>query len=415
MGQLTFRAAVSPLRRRFPDKRVKKITVDGLVSKERPEVPLHCLRPKVVSDTARRFVHSFPGDVLYAVKCNPDPRVLRALWRGGIRHFDCASPAEVSLVRQMFPAAFIHFMHPIKSRPAIREAFFDCGVTNFALDSRPELEKILACTRGSSAKQRQPRLGLFVRLSIGKTAAIHDLSGKFGASISETAELLAAAHPYAARLGICFHVGSQCIDPHAYRHALKAAKSAIARSGVHVDIIDVGGGFPATYVNSSPPPLETFFSEIQAEMASDQDFRDTRLWAEPGRSLVADGVSLVVQVMARKGDDLYINDGVFGSLFDAGRPDLLFPSRLICADDRNPASRMRAFRFFGPTCDSLDRMDGPFRLPENVREGDWIEIGQIGAYGSALRTAFNGFDRARVVEVSSPAFIETHFNLRPSA
>lgn len=413
MGQLTFRAAVSPLRRRFPDKRAKNLSVASLVAKERPEIPLHCLRPKVVAGAAERFVHAFPGDVLYAVKCNPDPRILRALWRGGIRHFDCASPAEVSLVRQMFPAAFIHFMHPIKSRPAIREAFFNYGVSSFALDSRPELEKILNTTQASSAKQRRPRLDLFVRLSVGKTGAVHDLSGKFGASISETAELLAAARPFAVRLGVCFHVGSQCTDPHAYRLALQIAQDAIARSGVRVDIIDVGGGFPATYVNSSPPPLDAFFAAIKAEMALGDQLSNTTLWAEPGRALVADGVSLVVQVLARKGDDLYINDGVFGSLFDAGRPDLHFPARLICAENREPTSTLRAYRFFGPTCDSLDRMDGPFYLPDDVCEGDWIEIGQIGAYGSALRTAFNGFDRARVVEVNSPPFFRSQ--LRPTA
>ena len=85
--------------------------------------PLFCLRPATIAAAARRFIRCFPGDVLYAVKCNPEPRVLAALWAGGVRHFDCASIAEVRLVRKLLPAAEVHFMHPVKARPAIREAF----------------------------------------------------------------------------------------------------------------------------------------------------------------------------------------------------------------------------------------------------------------------------------------------------
>ena len=114
-----------------------------MVAAERPSDPVHCLRPAIIAETAQRFVAAFPGDVLYAVKCNPEPSVLRAVWRGGVRHFDCPSPAEVSLVRQMFPDAQIHFMHPVKSRPTIREAWGRHGVRDFVLDSADELAKIL--------------------------------------------------------------------------------------------------------------------------------------------------------------------------------------------------------------------------------------------------------------------------------
>ena len=117
--------------------------VDGVVAAMRPADPLLCLRPAAIAGAARRFVDRFPGDVLYAVKCNPEPRVLRALWAGGVRHFDCASLAEVGLVRKLLPVAKLHFMHPVKSRPAIREAFHRYGVTDFALDSADELAKIL--------------------------------------------------------------------------------------------------------------------------------------------------------------------------------------------------------------------------------------------------------------------------------
>src|SRR5713101_2325286 len=118
-------------------------SVDAVVAQERPTEPLYCLRPATIAAAARRFVAAFRGDVLYAVKCNPDPRVLRAVWTGGVRHFDCASLPEVELVRRLLPAADAHFMHPVKSRPAIREAFHNCDVSDFSFDSADELAKIL--------------------------------------------------------------------------------------------------------------------------------------------------------------------------------------------------------------------------------------------------------------------------------
>lgn len=346
----------------------------------------------------------FPGDVLFAVKCNPEPRVLRALWNGGIRHFDCASANEVRLVRQLFPAAAIHFMHPVKPRAAIGESV-DAGVDDFALDSPHELDKILNETRGT----RPPtRLGLFVRLAVPNLGAAHDLTGKFGASVDETARLLRSARPHAARLGVCFHVGSQCLAPVAFRRALELSARAIALSSVPVDVIDVGGGFPAAYADVTPPPLGEIMTEIAQTLKRLRVPSEPRLWAEPGRALVAAGVSVVVQVLLRRGDALYINDGVYGSLSDAGVPGLRFPVRLIRASNGGAPAPTVPFRFFGPTCDSTDRMEGPFLLPANVHEGDWIEIGQLGAYGAALRTAFNGFDRAHLIEVNDRPIIDAH-------
>jgi ornithine decarboxylase len=396
MTDLRFRSAVSPLRRDFDAVRPVLPNVDDLIAADRPELPMHCLRPAVIADTARLFVTEFPGDVLYAVKCNPEPVVLRALWAGGVRHFDCASAGEVSLVRQMFPDATIHFMHPVKSRSAIREAYGRHGVRDFVLDSADELTKILTevdsvCEGGE--------LGLFVRLALPAGNAVIDLSGKFGATVEEAAALLRAARGRAVRLGISFHVGSQCLDPLAYRHAMALTGEAIRLSGVAVDIIDVGGGFPVEYPDIKPPPLGAFLAEIEAAFDT-LDLPDTtRLWAEPGRALVAAGASVVVQVQLRRGNALYINDGVYGSLSDAGALGFRFPTRLIRPDGGSAHAAEREFSFFGPTCDSFDRMQGPFLLPADTREGDWIEIGQLGAYGACLRTGFNGFDRAGLIEV----------------
>jgi ornithine decarboxylase len=395
MNHLRVRTAVSPLRRRFAAPAVALPSVDHLVATQRPEEPMHCLRPAMLSATARDFVAAFPGVVMYAVKCNPEPAVLRALHDGGITHFDCASINEVSLVRQMFPDAAIHFMHPVKARGAIREAWARFGVRNFVLDSAGELTKILQET---SATGVAGELGLIVRLALPKGGARLDLSGKFGAPPDAAVALLRGARAHAARLGVSFHVGSQCVDPLAWRDALALAGEVIRTAGVAVDIVDVGGGFPVAYPDMEPPPLGAFLAEIESGFEA-LGLPGAELWAEPGRALVAAGGSVVVQVQQRRGDALYVNDGVYGSLADAGALGFRYPVRLIRPDGPAPIAVQRGFSLFGPTCDSADAMRGPFVLPADVAEGDWIEIGLLGAYGGCFRTAFNGFDRARMVEV----------------
>lgn len=397
MTQFRPRGAVAPLRRSFDAPR--RPSVDAVIAALRPEEALHCLRPQAVSDAARAFVAAFPGDVLYAVKCNAEPTMLRAVAAGGVTHFDCASEAEVRLVRSMFPEAAIHFMHPVKSRAAIRAAWSQCDVRDFVLDTDSELSKILEETEGGAGD-----LGLVVRLALPKGSAAYDLSGKFGAAPEDAVALLRAARPHAARLGLSFHVGSQCCDPVAWTRALALAAQVIAASGVAVEIVDVGGGFPVAYPGSEPPALDAFMDAIRAGTALLPE--GVRLWVEPGRALVAGGASVVVQVQCRRGDALYVNDGVYGALSDAGAPGFRFPHRLVRLDGET-ATVERAFTLFGPTCDSADVMRGPWMLPADVREGDWIEIGQLGAYGTALRTAFNGFDRAHVTEVSDSPMLAT--------
>ena len=381
-------------------------SVDAVVANLRPAEPLLCLRPAVITGAALRFVDAFPGDVLYAVKCNPEPRVLRVLWAGGIRHFDCASLAEVALVRKQLPAGELHFMHPVKARQAIYDAFHRYRVTDFALDSAAELAKILQETIPVGLVGDPPKLGLFVRLALPKGGAVYDLSGKFGASFAEAVTLLRAARPHAARLGVAFHVGSQCLDPAAYARALELAGNAIAESGVRVDIVDVGGGFPVSYPDVVPPPLDAYLDAIAAARARLPGA--VRLWAEPGRALVAGGGSVVTQVLLRRDDQLFVNDGVYGNLSDAGALGWRFPARRIRRGDAGGAEAAAAdFMLYGPTCDSADRMNGPFRLPFDMREGDWIELGQLGAYGACLRTQFNGFGRGETVEVGDPPMLPT--------
>lgn len=401
------RSAVSPLRRQIAAYPLRRPTVDQVVATDRPEEPIHCLRPDTVAETARDFVQAFPGDVLYAVKCNPDPAVLRALWDGGVQHFDCASLPEIRLVRGLLPDAVIHFMHPIKARGAIREAWVQHDVRDFVLDSVEELVKIrteVAATGITGA------LGLIVRIALPKGQAILDLSGKFGAEADQAAVLLRASRQYATTLGVSFHVGSQCLDPLAWRDALALTGQVIRSADVKVDVVDVGGGFPVAYPGQEPPPMGAFFAEIEASFER-LGLTGTRLWTEPGRALVAAGTSVVVQVQARRGNALYVNDGVYGSLADAGILGFRYPVRLIRPDTSaapaSVATNTIGFSLFGPTCDSADVMHGPFLLPADIAEGDWIEIGQLGAYGACLRTAFNGFDRARIIEVRDNPIQET--------
>jgi hypothetical protein len=261
MNHVRVRTAVSPLRRRFPGAATPMPSVDELIAMERPEEPMHCLRPATVEAAARAFAEVFPGDLLYAVKANPEPAMLRAVHAGGVTHFDCASIGEIALVRQMFPDAAIHFMHPVKSRGAIREAWQRHGVRDFVLDSAEELAKILHETAATCVAGE---LGLIVRLALPKGPAVLDLSGKFGAEPAPAADLLRAARPHAARLGLSFHVGSQCPEPLAWRRALALVGEVISDAGVAIEVIDVGGGFPVRYPDVEVPPLGAYLAEIEA-------------------------------------------------------------------------------------------------------------------------------------------------------
>jgi len=349
-----------------------------------PKVPVTCLRPAAAVRAVRFFIEHFPGDILYAVKTNPRPEILDAVYGAGVRRFDAASIAETSLIAGRFPDARISFMHPVKNRDAVRQAYFQFGVRDFALDCAGELQKILDAT------DRAPDLNLAVRLAVPNHHAELELSSKFGAAAAEAPDLLMAARQVAGRLGVCFHVGSQCMSPIAYGAAIHLVRDLIHASGVMVDIIDVGGGFPSLYPGMEPPPLAAYMGEIKAALETLPVSDTCEVWAEPGRALVAEAASTLVHVDMRKGDSLFINDGTYGSLFDAGAPNFSYPVRAI-----RPRGRLSEplipFAFFGPTCDSLDVMKGPFYLPSDMGEGDYIEIGLTGAYGDTMRTKFNGF------------------------
>jgi ornithine decarboxylase len=371
----------------------------GLAAALRPVQPVTLLRPHAARRAARFFVERFPGRSLYAVKANPSPDLLQLLWESGVTHYDVASIAEVRLVAETLPEAVLCFMHPVKAEEAIAEAYFTHGVRTFSLDTLEELEKIVrsTATDGEAATD----LNLCVRIRVSSEHAKLSLASKFGAEPDEVKALLMAARQASDALGICFHVGSQAMSPSAYAEAMQRVRAAIVEAAVTVDIVDVGGGFPSWYPGMEPPPLETYFEVIHNAFESLPISYSAELWCEPGRALCAEYASVLVRVEKRRGDQLYINDGAYGALFDAAHVGWRFPVKLI----RDEASDVRemAFSFYGPTCDDLDHMAGPFLLPADVQSGDYIEIGMLGAYGCAMRTGFNGFGSdLRVIAEDEP-------------
>ncbi|MBW8816306.1 MAG: type III PLP-dependent enzyme [Caulobacterales bacterium] len=368
-----------------------------LVRERSPERPVALARPGVVAVAARWFQDKFQGDVFYAVKANPSPWVIKTLAKAGVTAFDVASIPEIELVAKYAPGARMAFMHPVKSRKAIAEAYRDYGVKTFALDTHEELQKILEATGGAQD------LTLIVRLAVQAEGASYSLSGKFGVDLHEAPSLLLAARRATQdRMGVSFHVGSQCMRPTAYQAAMAQASRAIVRAGVVVDVVDVGGGFPSIYPGMIPPDMDDYFDSIQRGFAEMMVTEDCELWCEPGRALVAEASSILTKVELRKGDAIYLNDGSYGSLFDAAHVKWPFPVKLYRGEGRGAQEvdgALKPFRFYGPTCDSLDHMPGPFWLPEDVREGDYVEIGMLGAYGVAMNTRFNGFGDAETVAV----------------
>ena len=367
------------------------------IAKRKPVQPVTLLRPHAAARAARFFVEKFPGRSMYAVKANPNPELLRLLWDGGITHYDVASIAEVRMVAAALPGATLCFMHPVKAEEAIAEAYRDYSVRVFSLDSLEELDKIVRATADDDGGAAED-LTLCVRLRVSSEHAKLSLGAKFGAAPHEARALLFAARQAADALGICFHVGSQAMTPDAYAQAMERVRAAIVDAAVTVDVIDVGGGFPSTYPGMEPPPLERYFETIHRAFESLPISYSAELWAEPGRALCAEYSSLVVRVERRRGNELYINDGAYGALFDAAHLGWRFPVTLL----REPRSEVRdhPFSFYGPTCDDLDHMTGPFLLPADVVAGDYLEIGMLGAYGAAMRTQFNGFGAEESVIVA---------------
>ena len=367
-------------------------SVEQLVKQLKPTEPIYCIRKKSIQLASGYFQKNFPGKILYAVKTNPHPFILKTIIESGINDFDVASIKEIKTIKTINPNANCFYMHTIKSRENIKEAYFNYGVKTFSLDTKEELIKIIEST--NYAKD----LSLFVRIAVSNEHAEIDLSKKFGALISEASGLLRLTKQYANKIGLSFHVGSQCMHPISYAKGIQQIANIIKRTKIIPDVINIGGGFPTIYPDLVPQPLDSYFDEIKKALKNLKLVKLPKIICEPGRAIVAESGSTIVRVDLRKKQKLYINDGTYGTLFDAGVPNIVYPSKLI-TNGRIISKKLTSFDFYGPTCDSMDYMKGPFILPNNVKENDYIELGQLGAYGLTFRTDFNGLYSDKIVEV----------------
>ena len=367
-------------------------SVDELVSQLKPEKPIYCIRKKSIQLASTYFRNKFPGKILYAVKTNPHPEVLKTIVESGIENFDVASIQEIKDIRAIDPNAKCSYMHTVKSRESIRDAYFNHNIKTFSLDTKDELIKIIEST------DHALDLELFVRIAVSNEHAEIDLSKKFGVLASEASGLLRLTKQYAKKIGLSFHVGSQCMHPISYVKGISEVGNIIKKTKIIPDYINIGGGFPAIYPDLVPQSLDNYFEEIKKGLENLKLEKLPELICEPGRAIVAESGSTIVRINLRKKQKLYINDGTYGTLFDAGTPNIVYPSRII-KSGKIISKKLTAFDFYGPTCDSMDYMKGPFLLPNNIKENDYIELGQLGAYGLTFRTQFNGFYSNEIYEV----------------
>ena len=369
-------------------------SVEELVNQLRPDKPVYCIRKNSILSASNYFQKNFPGKILYAVKTNPHEEVIKTLIKSGMDQFDVASIAEIKAVRKFSQTAKCSYMHTVKSRESIKEAYLKYGIKTFALDTKDELIKIIEST--NNAKD----LELFVRVAVSNEHAEIDLSKKFGALSSEASGLLRLVKQNSNKIGLSFHVGSQCMHPISYTKGIAEIGNIIKKTKIIPNYINVGGGFPTIYPDLIPQSLDNYLEEIKRSLDNLKLDNMPEIICEPGRALVAESGSTIVRVDLKKKQKLYINDGTYGTLFDAGTPNIVFPSKMI-KDNSNKiiSKKLTAFDFYGPTCDSMDYMKGPFLLPNNIKENDYIELGQLGAYGLTFRTQFNGFFSDEIYEV----------------
>jgi ornithine decarboxylase len=365
-------------------------TIEKVIERLKPTEPVYVLFPQKFATAGKRFLEAFPGDALYAVKANPVPYVIDLVYAAGIRHFDTASLREIELVRGLHSDVHCHFMAPVRLPGAAKVAFEKYGVTDYVVDCDFELDKLLAETK-------QPKkLRIFVRIATPLGGAVLELSSKFGTTPDDGARLLKRVAESGAQPCITFHVGSQCLSPFSYAQAIEMARRTANIAGIEIAALDIGGGFPGPYQGNDVPPYHWYFDTIREALATLSD-KPIPVLCEPGRALIAEGISLITQVVLRKGDRLYINDGIYGSFDELTLPGWTadYPVRVFTLDAKNRAlplpGAVRPFRVYGPTCDTLDVLPRPLMLSESIGAGDYIVFDAMGAYSVAVRTTFNGF------------------------
>ena len=363
----------------------------------RPREPVYCIHPHIYRETAREFLRGFPGRVLYAVKANDDPDVVALLHNGGVAHFDCASLAEIALVRRLCPGATCYLMVPVSPRGEARAAQAEFGVRHFMIDHADRLPAL-------AAEIALPGCVVFARMAVSHASAMLDLSSKFGAPPRDIPGLLAGIRDSGAEPALAFNVGSLVTQPDAYRHAIEVAAAVLEALPFRVRLVDIGGGFPRAYPGFPVPPLADYFAAVGEAARRLPMAPGGVLLAEPGRALAAPGLSAVVEVLLRKDDRLYINDGMYGIFWELRfKAHTRFPVRAFRDAqplEAAPGGAAATFALYGPTCDASDVLPGTIELPDCVRAGDYLQFGQIGAYSLSGRTRFNGHYSERIVRIT---------------
>ncbi|MEE9314380.1 MAG: type III PLP-dependent enzyme [Rhizobiaceae bacterium] len=366
---------------------------DAVAKLLQPDEPILCFSPTALRQQADQFLAHFPGKTAYALKANPHPQVIKTLFSQGINTFDVASPVEMELVKLHAPKAKIHYHNPVKSSKEIATAYHQYGCKRFAVDHLDELTKIAEVIGGDRDIQ------IAVRLRLPSTAtSVHDFSSKFGATKEEVVSLLREVKSLGYQPLVTFHPGSQCHDPAGWVHYLEAVADIQHKSGVALIGLNIGGGFPAIYQGAAITPLTTIFATIKKTIRVCFGNECPPLECEPGRALVAPSVTLLtrVKLVRRELGEIFINDGIYGSLMEANQTSLLTPQHRVLKSSKAPTQN---FTVFGPTCDPLDLLPIPLELPSTIAEGDYIEFLSIGAYGSATITKFNGYGEAEMLMV----------------
>lgn len=365
-----------------------------------PTEPVYLFCEQALRVQSRHFQSNFPGLTSYAVKANPNPDILKALYASGIHAFDVASLEEVRSLRGLFPNADLHFNNPIKSQDAIGAAYHDHNVRSFVVDDLCELNKIHQIIGEDNSVEISVRFKLKIDL------AVYDFTSKFGASNHDAITLLQAVRSMGYRPSLTFHPGSQCEDPTAYADYIKAAGEISRSSQVDIYRLNVGGGFPAKYCNQNLNNLNAFFGLIEKHFSAQFSHADTLLLCEPGRSMVASCCSLLNRVIHRRNDNtLFLNDGVYGGLMEQMMVDIQLPLQ-VWRQAELLNDQEQVFQIFGPTCDAIDKLPS-MPLPFSIAEGDYIEFGYMGAYASSTTTAFNGFRSADYFRVKKNTIFVT--------
>jgi ornithine decarboxylase len=368
-------------------------SVTAMLQRKQPILPVYCIYPDLYRAAAEEFIAGFAGRVLYAVKSNDHPDVIRYLVEGGIRHFDCASVPEIESVKRICPEAQCYFMTPVRLRDAARVAQAEFGVRHFMLDHLSGVEPLL--------KEIDARNSVvFARMAVHHKAAMQDLSVRFGAPPAEIPALLTAIRATGAEPALGFNVGSNVRDPEAYFYAIELAARILAELPFMLRLVDIGGGFPRSYPGFAAPPLVDYFRAARSAATALPLTDASEILVEPGRALSAPGLSAVVEVLLRKEGRLYLNDGMYGIFWELRfKGHERFPVRAF-RNARPLDGPMASFTLHGPTCDSTDTLPGAVELPSDIQPGDHLEFGNIGAYSLAGRTNFNGFFSDDIVTIS---------------